>query len=239
MYSFKEKNKIYNELQNIAYAEADLDLLQKVCPAHPIITKANRNPTRYANEVLFALLGNQSRESIRLNRRESEQVKSEKNGNNNSGGSDTNPGGGDNPDTPKGTAADNPPTDTGNDNAKVENEILTVDAIMDKLPPNSFEVEAQITENQVLLEQEQKAREEAEARADDAEERVEEAEAEAQELQEQLDAETEARREVEAALEEEKKSLQKASKATSTKKKTSTPKSTGRTSKAKMSKQQQ
>lgn len=73
MYGFKEKAKYFNELRNPAVAEADLNLLRAVAPAHPKLKMFARNPQRYADDILYTLLDLKSREEIRLNRRESEK----------------------------------------------------------------------------------------------------------------------------------------------------------------------
>ena len=69
MYSFKEKNKLYYDLQNADFAQADLDLLCEISPAESIIERAKRNPQRNCNEVLYRLLDLKTAEEIRLNRR--------------------------------------------------------------------------------------------------------------------------------------------------------------------------
>jgi len=69
MYSFKEKNKLYYDLQNADFAQADLDLLCEISPAEQIIERAKRNPQRICNEVLYRLLDLKTAEEIRLNRR--------------------------------------------------------------------------------------------------------------------------------------------------------------------------
>lgn len=79
MYGFKEKTKYFNELRNSAAAEADLSLLQAVAPAHPKLKMFARNPQRYANDILYTLLDFKSKIDIRLNRRECDKVKEEKN----------------------------------------------------------------------------------------------------------------------------------------------------------------
>lgn len=69
MYSFKEKQKHFSELQNPDAASLDLKLLTQKSPSHPLLRKFSRNPQRYANEILYQLLGVAKRDEIRNNRR--------------------------------------------------------------------------------------------------------------------------------------------------------------------------
>lgn len=69
MYSFKEKQKHFSELQNPDVASLDLKLLTQKSPSHPLLRKFSRNPQRYANEILYQLLGVAKRDEIRNNRR--------------------------------------------------------------------------------------------------------------------------------------------------------------------------
>lgn len=69
MYRFKEKNKLYYDLQNADFAQADLDLLCEISPAEQVIERAKRNPQRHCNEVLYRLLDLKTAEEIRLHRR--------------------------------------------------------------------------------------------------------------------------------------------------------------------------
>lgn len=69
MYSFKEKQKHFSELQNPDAASLDLKLLTQKSPLHPHLRKFSRNPQRYANEILYQLLDVAQRDEIRNNRR--------------------------------------------------------------------------------------------------------------------------------------------------------------------------
>lgn len=69
MYSFKEKQKHFSELQNPDAASLDLKLLTQKTPSHPLLRKFSRNPQRYANEILYQLLDVAERDEIRNNRR--------------------------------------------------------------------------------------------------------------------------------------------------------------------------
>lgn len=69
MYSFKEKQKHFSELQNPDAASLDLKLLTQKAPSHPLLRKFSRSPQRYANEILYQLLDVAERDEIRNNRR--------------------------------------------------------------------------------------------------------------------------------------------------------------------------
>ena len=56
MYSFKEKQKHYAELRNPDAAEQDLELLRKKQPELSTLSMFSRNPKRYADDILYALL---------------------------------------------------------------------------------------------------------------------------------------------------------------------------------------
>lgn len=69
MYSFKEKQKHYTELRNPDAAEQDLVLLRKKQPELSTVSMFSRNPKRYADDILYALLDVAERDEIRNNRR--------------------------------------------------------------------------------------------------------------------------------------------------------------------------
>lgn len=56
MYSRREKISHYNTLRGGNHADADFRLLAKKSPSHPILTRAARNPKRYEDDILYALL---------------------------------------------------------------------------------------------------------------------------------------------------------------------------------------
>lgn len=74
MYSFKEKKHHFAALRNPAVAGHDLRLLQKANPAEPRLETFKRNPGRYADDILYALLDCVSREEIRNNRRRTDSA---------------------------------------------------------------------------------------------------------------------------------------------------------------------
>ena len=56
MISRREKLQLFNKLRGTGHAEADLVLLEEVNPRHPKLTRFARDPKRYADEILYALL---------------------------------------------------------------------------------------------------------------------------------------------------------------------------------------
>ena len=56
MISRREKLQLFNKLRGAGHAEADLALLEDANPRHPKLTRFARDPKRYANEILYALL---------------------------------------------------------------------------------------------------------------------------------------------------------------------------------------
>lgn len=200
-------------MQNPDFAEADIDLLRKVWPSHPLIPQARRNPVRYANEVLYTLLDKQTREEIRLNRRQYEQLNSKENDDPNTGGSDASPDGDTTSPSNDSSGPDNPTISGGDNNPSVETPAET---------------------------EKTQATEETQEKVAEVEEYVQELESENEELQEKLEEEIQAREEAETALEEEKKSPvpNPLVKSESSKKKKSIPTSAGKTSNPKTSKRQ-
>lgn len=56
MISRREKLQLFNKLRGAGHAEVDLALLEDVNPRHPKLTRFARDPKRYADEILYALL---------------------------------------------------------------------------------------------------------------------------------------------------------------------------------------
>ena len=52
----REKLQLFNKLRESSHAEADLALLEDVNPRHAKLTRFSRDPKRYADEILYALL---------------------------------------------------------------------------------------------------------------------------------------------------------------------------------------
>lgn len=69
MYSFKEKKTHFVALRNPDVAQYDLELLAKEVPGFPQLATFSRNPKRYADDILYALLDCATRERIREYRR--------------------------------------------------------------------------------------------------------------------------------------------------------------------------
>ena len=226
MYNFKEKKLHFNALRNPDAAVYDLELLRKISPTHPKLSTFSRDPKRYCDDILYALLDFISREDIRGHRRamqeETLQTKSEN--------------------TPATTSQESLTitseekvlaTDTGS-------EMITTDA-----PPVTDEVEnkanpveeiasepasaEQIEELKQSLEETEERADEAQQRAEEAEEAQEEAEQRAEEAEERADA-------AESALEEEKKKEPTPAAPAKSKSTRSTHKSTGTTSSTRKSK---
>ena len=56
MISRREKLQLFNKLRGAGHAESDLAILEDVNPRHPKLTRFARDPQRYADEILYALL---------------------------------------------------------------------------------------------------------------------------------------------------------------------------------------
>ena len=56
MISRRKKLQLFNKLRSAGHAEADLALLEDVNPRHPKLTRFARDPKRYADEILYALV---------------------------------------------------------------------------------------------------------------------------------------------------------------------------------------
>lgn len=72
MYSFKEKKRHFSDLKNTSAAESDLLLLKS--KVKQVISAWERQPKRYADDILYRLLDVATREEIRINRRERMKV---------------------------------------------------------------------------------------------------------------------------------------------------------------------
>ena len=64
MISRREKLQLFNKLRGADHAEADLALLKEANPRHPKLTRFARDPKRYADEILYALLDECDEEDI-------------------------------------------------------------------------------------------------------------------------------------------------------------------------------
>ena len=64
MISRREKLQLFNKLRGVDHAETDLALLKEANPRHPKLTRFARDPKRYADEILYALLDECDEEDI-------------------------------------------------------------------------------------------------------------------------------------------------------------------------------
>ncbi|MCQ4913800.1 hypothetical protein NE451_04755 [Bacteroides nordii] len=213
MYSFKEKQKHFSELQNPDAASLDLKLLTQKNPLHPLLRKFSRSPQRYANEILYQLLDVAERDEIRNNRRSSVSKSNVVNG----------------------SQSSKKETEILliEKSEKVEN--VTPESSDPDQQDKISDVTDQIVETEERAEEAELRVEEAEERVEEAEQRVEEAEQRAEEAEERADN-------AEKALEQEKKKVATTSKPVSnpkikSKSGKSTRKSTGTTSPIRKSRQ--
>ncbi len=68
MINRREKLQLFNKLRGEDHAMADISLLDDVQPNHPKLTRFCRDPKRYADEILYALLDFCDEEEITDNR---------------------------------------------------------------------------------------------------------------------------------------------------------------------------
>lgn len=221
MYSFKEKQKHFSELQNPDAASLDLKLLTQKNPLHPLLRKFSRSPQRYANEILYQLLDVAERDEIRNNRRPPVSKSNVVNG----------------------SQSSKKETEILliEKSGKVEN--ITPESSDPDQQDKVSDVTDQIVEAEehAVVETEERA-EEAELRVEEAEERVEEAEQRVEEAEQRAEEAEERADNAEKALEQEKKKVVTTSKPVSnpkvkSKSGKSTQKSTGTTSPTRKSRQ--
>lgn len=68
MISRSEKLQLFNKLRGENHAQADLSLLEDEQPRHPKLARFSRDPKRYSDEILYALLDFCDEEEITDNR---------------------------------------------------------------------------------------------------------------------------------------------------------------------------
>lgn len=68
MYGSKDKLSLFRKLQRVDKAGCDLRLLSDQAPSFPELEKFQRNPSRYADDILYALLDVATEQLIRDNR---------------------------------------------------------------------------------------------------------------------------------------------------------------------------
>ena len=220
MYSFKEKQKHFSELQNPDAASLDLKLLTQKTPSHPLLRKFSRSPQRYANEILYQLLDVAERDEIRNNRRPPVSKSNVVNGSQSS---------------KKETEILLIEKSEKVENITPESSDPDQQDKISDVTDQIVEAEEHAEEAELRVEEAEERAEETELRAEEAEERVEEAELRAEEAEERADN-------AEAALEQEKKKVATTSKPVSnpkvkSKSGKSTRKSTGTTSPTRKSRQ--
>lgn len=69
MYNRRKKLQLFNQLRGEEHAKADLSLLDDENPRHPKLTRFARDPQRYADEILYALLDICDADGIEDNRK--------------------------------------------------------------------------------------------------------------------------------------------------------------------------
>ena len=227
MYSFKEKQKHFSELQNPDAASLDLKLLTQKTPSHPLLRKFSRNPQRYANEILYQLLDVAERDEIRNNRRPPVSKSNVVNGSQSS-----------KKETEillieKSGKVENITPESSDPDQQDKVSDVTDQIVEAEEHVEEAEEHAVVAEERA--EEAEERAEEAELRVEEAEERAEEAELRAEEAEERADN-------AEAALEQEKKKVATTSKPVSnpkvkSKSGKSTQKSIGTTSPTRKSRQ--
>lgn len=227
MYSFKEKQKHFSELQNPDAASLDLKLLTQKNPLHPLLRKFSRNPQRYANEILYQLLDVAERDEIRNNRRPPVSKSNVVNGSQSS-----------KKETEillieKSEKVENVTSESSDPDQ--QDKISDVTDQIVEAEEHAVETEERAEEAELRIKEAEERAEEAEERVEEVEQRVEEAEQRAEEAEERADN-------AEKALEQEKKKVVTTSKPVSnpkvkSKSGKSTQKSTGTTSPTRKSRQ--
>ncbi len=173
MYSFKEKKTHFVALRNPDVAQYDLELLAKEIPGFPQLATFSRNPKRYADDILYALLDCATRDKIREYRRAMMAKEAEDDGEKKTENPATEKMAEKKEQVPEGEATHTEGTAPHDDVEKLE-----------ATPADNSTEELK----QALEEAETRA-EEAEQRADEAEEARDEAEARAQETEQALEEE--------------------------------------------------
>ena len=229
MYSFKEKKTHFVALRNPDVAQYDLELLAKEVPGFPQLATFSRNPKRYADDILYALLDCATREEIREYRRAmiaKKAKEAEDAGEKKTKGPATKKTAEKKQQMPEGETTHTEETGPHDDVEKPET--APADNSAEELKQALDEAEARAEEAEQRADEAEEARDEAEARAEEAEQRADEAE----EARDEAEARA---RETEQALEEEKKK-EPANVPVKSKSKRNTRKSTGTTSSTRKSK---
>ena len=167
MYSFKEKKRHFSDLKNTSAAESDLLLLKS--KVKQVISSWERQPKRYADDILYRLLDVATREEIRINRREQMKVQEESS----TGDETKDPV--DNSVSRKGSEIDvyDTPSQKSDDN-DVQKRISEAEAAKEEAENRAEEAEAALVKAEERAEEAESALEEAEERAEEAETALEE-----------------------------------------------------------------
>ena len=230
MYSFKEKKTHFVALRNLDVAQYDLELLAKEVPGFPQLATFSRNPKRYADDILYALLDCATREEIREYRRAmiaKKAKEAEDAGEKKTKGPATEKTAEKKQQMPEGETTHTEETGPHDDVEKPE--AAPADNSAEELKQALEEAEARAEEAEQRADEAEEARDEAEARAEEAEQRADEAE----EARDEAEARAQ---ETEQALEEEKKKEPAKETPEKSKNKRNTRKSTGTTSSTRKSK---
>ena len=159
MYSFKEKKRHFSDLENTSAAESDLRLLKS--KVRQVVSSWERQPKRYADDILYRLLDVATREEIRINRREQMKVQEES------------------------STGDETKDPVDNSVSREGSEIDVYDTPSQKSDDN--DVQKRISEAEAAKEEAENRAEEAEAALEKAEERAEEAESALEEAEERAE----------------------------------------------------
>lgn len=159
MYSFKEKKRHFSDLKNTSAAESDLLLLKS--KVKQVISSWERQPKRYADDILYRLLDVATREEIRINRHEQMKVQEES------------------------STGDETKDPVDNSVSREGSEIDVYDTPSQKSDDN--DVQKRISESEAAKEEAENRAEEAEAALEKAEERAEEAESALEEAEERAE----------------------------------------------------
>ncbi len=173
-YSFKEKKAHLNALLSPQAGKYDLVLLHTLNPQDTRLQTYSRNPSRYAEEILFNLLDLTTRELIRENRRvlmAVEEKQEEQTGDEQVGA-----------DTGKN---ENPAHNQEENKQSQEGDIQPEQTSKEEENP-AEEAEQALKEAENRAEEAEQALEEAENRAEEAEQALEEAETRAEEAEQAL-----------------------------------------------------
>jgi chromosome segregation ATPase len=197
MYSFKEKSKWLRELIHSSHAASDLSLLKRIAPDHALFKISMRDPGRFAERILFALLDLTRVEDILINRRnevkEQKDVKKESNEKSKTKSKNSPPKGNRRAADPLESSGRNPEKSARESDPGKE--------------PGEDDVNARLKETGDKLDSTQEELEETREKLEEIKEELEETRDELDSTQEELEEVKEERNSIREELEEEKKSV--------------------------------